>query len=240
MQSNFDFSFNLMAIGSVILSWCVIGFLAFRIYKKQEVKPKIWKVLVCILAGIFSFSINIPFSEQVLKISILPLGVWILYWILKSKEGRWEKYRAFAWLGFFANYLFLATYLLSIPLQHAVYPESQLSTFIGNTEKARVLNTHPSALNYSLNKKSLLDQIPTMKQNSIQGMQWYDEEEIRGEGSIKRNERFPYQLIGTSSKWGSGIKTNIYMEADGKGLLISTPRKQLYFRSEESLLKGVK
>ena len=28
----------------------------------------------------------------------------------------------------------------------------------------------------------------------------------------KRNERFPYQLIGTSPIWGSGLHTIIYIE----------------------------
>lgn len=77
-----------------------------------------------------------------------------------------------------------------------------------------------------------------MNPEKVEGMQWYYEKEFKDEQSIKRNERFPYQLAGTSPKWGSDLRPIIYIEADGKGLLISAPQKQLYFRSKESLLKG--
>jgi hypothetical protein len=43
-------------------------------------------------------------------------------------------------------------------------------------------------------------------------------------------------LIGTTPKKGSGIKAIIYVERDGKGLLISCPSKQYYFRAKEPFL----
>ena len=50
---------------------------------------------------------------------------------------------------------------------------------------------------------------------------------------------FHIYLLEASSKWGSGLHTIIYIENDGKGILISTPQEQLYFRSEDSLIEGV-
>ena len=55
----------------------------------------------------------------------------------------------------------------------------------------------------------------------------------------KRKERFPYLLTGVKPKWGSGIPTLIYLEEDGKGILITTPKKQLYFRSQQALVEGM-
>jgi hypothetical protein len=66
---------------------------------------------------------------------------------------------------------------------------------------------------------------------------WYEETYMNAE-STKTKERFPYQLIGTSPEWGSGFLTIIYLEEDGKGILLSTSNKQLYFRSEDSIIEG--
>ena len=52
-----------------------------------------------------------------------------------------------------------------------------------------------------------------------------------------RKERFPYLLTGTKPKWGSGIPTLNFLEKDGKGILITTPKRQLYFRAEQTLLE---
>ena len=76
-----------------------------------------------------------------------------------------------------------------------------------------------------------------MRQEEVFSDQWYEDTYMTE--SNKRNERFPYQLIGTSSKWGSGLETIIYIEDDGKGILLSTPKEQLYFRSEDSFIEGV-
>ena len=119
-----------------------------------------------------------------------------------------------------------------------VYPKDEPSTYISNVENASILNIHPSAKDRSLNKESLLNQLDTMRQETIFSDQWYEDTYMNTE-SNKRNERFPYQLIGTSSKWGSGLETIIYIEDDGKGILLSTPQEQLYFRSEDSLIEGV-
>ncbi|MEH7331407.1 hypothetical protein V7161_02025 [Neobacillus drentensis] len=236
---NFAFSFQLIPIISLILAWCVIAIIAYRMMKKLQVKPKTWKALVCVLVGLFSFSINFPsLWDTPIKISILPLGVWILYAFLKRKEGCWVTYRRFAWLGFWANFIFLVAALIAVPIQNATYPKNELSTYMSTVENASIRSIHPSGEKSVLDTDTLLKQLHNMSQEKIQGIQWYQEKEIRSEQSIKRNERFPYQLFGTSSKWGSGLYPIIYLEADGKGILVTAPQKQLYFRSDESLLKG--
>ncbi|MDN3019860.1 hypothetical protein PH210_27275 [Paenibacillus sp. BSR1-1] len=236
---NFAFSFQLIPIITLILAWCVIAIFAYRMMKKQQVKPKAWKALVCVLVGLFSFSINFPsLWDTPIKISILPLGVWILYSFLKRKEGRWVTYRRFAWLGFWANFIFLAAALIAVLLQNVTYPKDELSTYMSNVENAKIRSIHPSGKTRTLDTDMLLKQIHNMSREKVQGNQWYYEKEFRDEKSTKRNERFPYQLFGTTSKWGSGLHPIIYLEADGKGILVSAPQKQLYFRSNEPLLKG--
>ncbi len=240
MELHFDFTFSLISYIAGFLAWCIIGILAYRFYKRQQEKPKIWKVIICMLVGLFSFSLNWKLFETPIKFAILPLGVWILYFLLNGKKGRWERYRKFAWLGFFANYIFLAGTLLAVPLQHSIYSENELSTYIWDIENASIVNLHPTALDHSLDQESLREQVHSMVAKSVQGQQWYYEDDMAKGDSTNRHERFPYLLAGTSAKWGSGLETMIYLEADGKGMLVTTAKRQLYFRSKESLLKGDK
>jgi len=237
MEINFNFTINAVAIVTGILAWCSIIFLAYRVYKKQSVRPKVWKILLVMFVGLFSFSFKWNMFDTIVKFPILPLGVWILYFILKGREERWQTYRSFAWLGFWANFIFLASTLIAIPVHHVVYPKDEPSTYFSKVGNASILNIHPSATDRSLNKESLLKQLDTMRQEEVFSDQWYEDTYMTE--SNKRNERFPYQLIGTSSKWGSGLETIIYIEDDGKGILLSTPQEQLYFRSEDSFIEGV-
>ncbi|MFS0556074.1 hypothetical protein [Brevibacillus sp. 179-C9.3 HS] len=230
-------NYNTIEILTVILGWLVIVFFAYRIYQTQILKPKVWKIPLIILVGLFSFSINWNMFDTTFTLPILPLGVWILYFVFKGKDERWQTCRSFAWLGFGANFIFFALTLITIPVHHVIYPKDELSVYISNVENASIINIHPSAKDRSLNKDSLLKQLDTMRQEAIYSDQWYKETYINTE-SNKRNERFPYQLIGTSSKWGSGLQTLIYIEDDGKGILLSTPKKQLYFHSKDSLIEG--
>ena len=234
---NFDFNFNTISVLSGILGWGAIGFFAYRILKKKEIKPKGWKILVVIFVGIFSFTINWTMFDTLIKVPILPLGVWILYFVLNRKDGRWHIYRPFAWLGFWANFIFLLTTLLSLPLQSVIYPENEPSTYISSVENASIITIHPSAKDQALNKDILLEQLHNMKQEKVWSEEWY-RETYMGDESAKINERFPYQLIGTWAKWGSGIDSVIYLGEDGKGILISTSKKQYYFRSDDSFFKG--
>lgn len=222
-----------------LVAWGAIFILARRIYSKQDLKPIIWKLAIVIFVGLFSFSINLPYMDQQIKLAILPLGVWILYGIYSRKdEGKsWEKYRKYAWLGFFANFIFLAVSLI-LPLVHSgIYPDSEISTYISDINKARVIKTHPSAGNKILDKDSLLVQLDSIQEEPVYSEKWYYEAfESAGELS-KAEERFPYQLAGTEAKWGIGIEPMIFVEQDGKGILITTGQKQVYFRAEKSLLK---
>jgi hypothetical protein len=222
-----------------ILAIIAIGVLAYRIYKKQEEKPKKWKAFIVIIVGLFSFSITVPGFDAFVKIPILPLGVWILYFIYRNKVEKWVRYRRFAWLGFFANFIFLAATFLSYPFQSALYPENKLTTYMATVKEAKLVNIHPSAKNQQLNKNSLEKQINTMKKDSIPSEEWYYNTVVNVEPE-DRKERFPYQLTGTETKWGSGTSAVIYVEEDGKGLLVWTPTKQLYYRADSSILKGGK
>ena len=75
-----------------IFAWIIILILIRRIYVKQEFRPKVWKMVVVVFVGLFSFSINLPFMDQQIKIAILPLGVWILYGIYSKKnEGKRDR-----------------------------------------------------------------------------------------------------------------------------------------------------
>lgn len=234
-----NINYNIIEILTAILGWLVIVFFAYRIYQKQIVKPKVWKIPLIILVGLFSFSINLSMFDMIFKLPILPLGVWILYFVFKGKDERWQTCRSFAWLGFGANFIFFASTLITIPVHHVIYPKDELSVYISNVENASIINIHPSAKDRSLNKDSLRKQLDTMRQEAIYSDQWYKETYMDSLSS-KRNERFPYLLIGTSSKWGSGIHTLVYIEDDGKGILLSTPKEDLYFRSNDSLLQGGK
>lgn len=237
MEINFNFTINAVAIVTGILAWGFIISLAYRVYKKQSVRPKVWNILLVMFVGLFSFSFKWNMFDTMVKFPILPLGVWILYFI-KGREERWQTYRSFAWLGFWANFIFLGSTLIAIPFHHMIYPKNEPSTYISNVDNASILNIYPSAKGWSLNKESLLNQLDTMSQETVFSEQWYEDTYMNAE-SNKSNERFPYQLIGISSKWGSGLYTIIYIEDDGKGILLSTPQEQLYFRSENSIIEGV-
>lgn len=117
------------------LAFLLIGFLAYRIYKKQEEKPKRWKVFIVIIIGLFSFSFTLPVFDTFIKIPILPVGVGILYFIFRNKVEKWVAYRRFAWLGFLANFIFLAATFASFPLQHALYPVNESSTYLATLKK---------------------------------------------------------------------------------------------------------
>jgi hypothetical protein len=46
MVIDFDFTINAVAIITGLLAWSSIIVLAYRVYKKQSVKPKVWKILI--------------------------------------------------------------------------------------------------------------------------------------------------------------------------------------------------
>ncbi|MFP3916453.1 hypothetical protein U5N28_01480 [Lysinibacillus telephonicus] len=235
---NIESTFDVVATVFNIIAWSGILFWVYRVYKKQIIKPEIWKMLIVMIVGLFSFSIKFNLFQSIINIPILPLGVWILYFILKRREESWQKYRSFAWVGFWANFIFLAATLLTLPIHYLIYPNDKLSTYISNIEHAAIVTIHPSGNGQPLVKDDLLNQLETMEKQKINSSEWYQDIVINSDTN-ERNERFPYQLVGTFPKWGSGLHSIIYIEEDGKGILVSTPKEQLYFRSEMSLIERV-
>jgi hypothetical protein len=223
-----------------ILAIIAIGVFAYRIYKKQEEKPMKWKAFIVIIVGLFSFSITVPGFDAFVKIPILPLGVWILYFICRNKVEKWVKYRRFAWLGFIANFIFLAATFISFPIQNVLYPDNEITTYIENKENIELIKLHPSAREAEIKKDVLNKQLSKMKRNNIDSDEWYQQiEMIDAEPPNERVERFPYLLSGTKPKWGSALNNTVYVEKDGKGLLITTPKEQLYYRSGVSFITEV-
>ncbi|WP_054753252.1 hypothetical protein [Piscibacillus salipiscarius] len=114
------------------------------------------------------------------------------------------------------------------------YPSDELSTFITDAEEAQVVSIHPSGKEVEL--IHVANQLEQLEQQEIKSEQWYRDMTVRKENH-EIEERFPYVLTNTSPKSGSGFNGVIYLERDGKGILVTTKDRQYYFRSNESLLK---
>lgn len=236
---NFYFVNHFPSILMDIIAFIIIGILAKRIYKKHEEKPKIWKMLLILFIGLFAFSFTLPVYDAFVKIPILPLGVWILYFVFRNKVEKWMMYRRFAWLGFLANFIFLAAAFASFPIEKTLYPQDKLSTYIARTDQANIYTLHTSVKETTLKKGVLNKQLSEMQPERIDSQRWYNDIVNIDVPQEERKEKFPFQIMGTEPRWGSGLKTAIFVERDGKGLLITTQKKQYYFRSNESLVKGV-
>ena len=227
---------NIVAFASTILCWGIIILIALKLTKKQQLSLWNWKLIVAILVGLFSFSLTIQFQDNAVKIAVLPLGVWILFAFLRKRRESWEKYRKFAWLGFFSNYLFLAVSFLVEPIHESIFPTEQLSTYIGARSDIEIENLHPSAKQQQYIIDNLQQALTDFESTEFSVIEWYNETYFNYERP-KIEERFPYLVVGHEPKWGSGVATSIYIERDGKGILLSTTKTQYYFRSEHSILK---
>ena len=230
-----------------IIGWGILIGAVCYLYRKQTEKPVIWKMVIIIYIGLFCFNFSFIVSETPIKIAILPLGVWILILVFGKRKERWKVYRPFAWLGFFGNYIFLITTLLSSLVQSLLYPTDKVETFLAELNNPGILLIHPSGKQADLNKELFIESLSSWGIGKMDTQQWYyesfpeiKEEELEEEGQMPHQtmERFPYILIGATPKWGIGYESTIYMERDGKGMLISTEKGQYYFRSSESVLKG--
>ncbi|MBA2176574.1 hypothetical protein H0266_16930 [Halobacillus locisalis] len=231
-----NLQFELIPTLFSIFAWGVILVIAHFLYIKQEINPTRWKAFIVLFIGVFSFSFSWLMDSTVMRFPILPLGVWIVYAALKNKEAKWPAYRRFAWLGFWSNFLFLATSLLSVYGQDLVYPPDQPSTYLADVTEASVVPSHPSAKEVALRDEALED-LSKWNQKAVNSVQWYKEGDL-WEDPNKRDERFPYLLKDADSKWGSGADSQVYIEEDGKGLLITTMQEQYYYRTEQSVLVG--
>lgn len=227
---------NVINFISIFLCWLIIILVVHKIAVKQNTSLKNWRLYVVILIGFFSFGFVFSFFERNFTITIFPLGVWILYIFLHKKEETWLKYRSFAWLGFWSNYLFLVMSLISWPIHHWIYPPDNLSTYFSRSEEVKILSIHPSAKEQDKPIGHLQKVLTDFKLKNFYAAEWYNEMYFNSD-TEKAKERFPYIVLEQQSKWGSGIESTIYLEKDGKGVLVSTSKKQYYFRSEHSIIK---
>ncbi|WP_312094312.1 hypothetical protein [Niallia sp.] len=233
-----------------IIGWAIlIGFMCL-LYKRQIEKPVVWKMAIVVYIGLFCFNFQFTLGDSQLKIAILPLGVWILLFVFRKKKERWKIYRPFVWLGFFGNYIFLMTTLFIPPLQNLLYPTDKVETFLAELDDPSIVLIHPSGNQAVLNKEVFRKSLSSWELRTMDVQQWYQEsfpdfinddvgidwEEEQEYEPHQTNEQFPYVLMGATSKWGSGYESAIYIETDGKGMIISTEKGQYYFRTSESIL----
>ena len=216
-----------------LIAWGIILSLVVFLYRKQAEKATWWKIIIAYFAGIFSFSITFTYFNEPVQLAILPLGLWILFAVLYQRNS-WQKYRPYAWLGFGANFIFLLATLIASPLHQAVFPNNELSTFVSDLQQAHIITTHPSASEFASLQSNAAAQIANAKKGVIQSHLWYNET-IMTESDAKI-EKFPYVLVGAASKKGSGYHPTIYIEKDGKGILIVTKQQHHYFLLSESIL----
>ena len=225
---------SLSSIILIICSWAAIGLLFFKVYKKGE-QLQIWKALVFLFIGMFTFNISLEWWDLPFRIPVIPLGLGILYAFF-GREGRresWQRYRRFAWIGFYSTFFFLAAALLQKPLDGWLYPKDTMSTYISDVNQMEVIGIHPDAKRVSLNKGSLQQALQKADPRPFDVEAVYNEV-FDGNG---KHERFPYLISGAIPKRGSGMEAIIYIEEDGRGFLISpSDGRQLYFRTEETVL----
>ncbi|MCV9888013.1 hypothetical protein [Metabacillus halosaccharovorans] len=236
MEINWDFELNTIELACTILAWMVLAFWLWRIYNAQHIeeRPDLWKVIFTVFIGLFSFSLTLPLFDEVLSLAVLPLGVWILYGILKRYE-RWQAYRKYAWIGFLGNYIFFGAAILAIGLSGLVYPKDSIETYLADVSNVELIPIHPSGKKVDLNITKLQESLVTFEHEQSNVVQWYEEireqkwptEENKEPG--KAQEKFPYLLTGVKAKAGEHVQ--VYVELDGKGLLVTTEDRQYYFRS---------
>ncbi|MGE7876562.1 hypothetical protein [Peribacillus muralis] len=218
-------------------SYILIGTLFAIIYRKQPASPKLWKAILVLMLGMFAFHFTFNLAGEIISIPFLPIGVALLSWLL-GRQGnavRWQRFRRFAWLGFLSNFIIIAFALLAIPLDGIMYPKDVPSTYMMDVKKASLIASHPHSKEGTLNKAKLEKLMGQMTQKKIESESWYNR--IREDGDHK--EKFPYIMNGTIPAKGSGLKAIIFIEEDGRGILI-TPNKgrQVYFRIKESIVTG--
>ncbi|UFT99379.1 hypothetical protein KO561_19790 [Radiobacillus kanasensis] len=226
----FDLEFSIPHIILYLLEFALIAFLFMRIYKKREFPTKLWVAILATIIGLIALSIDIPVRDEIIHLSILPLGAWALYFLWK-RSNKWETYRKFAWLGFLTSYISIMTILGAEIFHDLIYPKDDVSIYLANIEEASVIRLIEDVPFVSLNASNLEKQLFSFEEKDVQSSNWYHETD---NGKPKR---FPYQLIGTNPRFGSYLDSVIYIEKDGKGLLIQTEDHQYYFRSEQSFLE---
>jgi hypothetical protein len=220
------------------IAWGIMIIGAVIMIRRQKHQAPFWRAFLVFMVGVFTISYTFEPRGIMVRIPILPLGVLILYLTLRRKNGRWERYRRFAWFGFAGNILLAIMSLAAIPLSSIVYPQDSPTTYLSNPQEVSILKSHPAGSEVSLDHKKLVEQLEGMKQAQPDGEMWYMESTVEDEDQSKAPERFPYLLNGVEPKWGSGLSPLIYVEGNGKGLLILSGDTQYYYQLSESILKG--
>lgn len=235
MQIDWHYSWNVVDAAAGLLGWLVVLGLIIRQRRKQETRRPIWKILLVTLAGFFSLSIKISLFGQIVNVALLPLGLWVAYLFLRNRS--WKDYRKFTWVGFAANYLFLVTALLAGFLHSSLYQPNAPSTYLAHLEKAKIVAIHPSAREANFERDLFLSSLAEVKVSDMSGtLDWYHESKLE-DGTQYQKERFPYSLLGAKARWGSGLHATVYLEDDGKGLLLATKDRYYYYRSEKPMLR---
>lgn len=237
MTFQLDFPGNIVAFAGSAVGWMIVLVLLLLQFRKPSPtdKPALWKALLALLAGMFSFSIQTAWFGVPVKLALLPIGV-ILLAVALRKRNRRSFYIRIGWIGFAANYVFLAVTLLSAAVHNGLYAKEKASTYLAELSQVRLIAIHPSGEPASLDKERLQREFPELRPEAVDGLTWHREAIMENSPQYKQ-ERFPYMLIGAKSSWGSGLRALIYIEADGKGLLIHSPDKDYYFRSESMLVE---
>ncbi|MHA6480839.1 hypothetical protein ACX1C1_02695 [Paenibacillus sp. strain BS8-2] len=223
---------NIVESLSTVLGFGVFIGIVFYYYRKVKrgERPNPWKALLIACICLFSFTFNTPIGEYTGKLAILPLGVWLVYGL--TRKSSWPQYRRFAWIGFWSNYVLLATGLLGHYMYDVVYPKQTIATYLANVEEARLVAIHPSAPEASLDTVQFENALQTLElQPSYDGMS------LGYKANETEKEPFPYLLLGTKSRWGSGIEAEFYMQSDGKGLLMIWDNRYMYYTSQMTMLR---
>ncbi|MEK4699995.1 hypothetical protein MKX47_10390 [Solibacillus sp. FSL R7-0668] len=214
---------NGIQLSLIIISWIISFFYCIHLSKKHGITW--WRGLIVFVIGLFSFSFSLPFFQTTIQIAILPLGIFFLYLALRNKDS-WEKYRHFAWSGFLLNYVFLFILIVSYFVSPLVYQPERLSTYIRSTEQLQLISTATDQTQILALTNDIIEQanleILTFEKPP------YEE----------TPERFPYLLMGQQAQKGSAITSKIYIEENGKGILVDSNQKQYYFTVPSSLFEG--
>ena len=222
--------------GFVIGTWLIIVLLFMKIWMQQDEKVPLWRAIVVCLVGLFTLSINLPLFEEYREIAILPLGVWVIVFLLRNKETRWAAYRKFAWLGFLSNYIFLLIFIIETLLYRALYPADELATYVQSLEHAEVFVIHESVEEKVL-ASNALENLQHASKAAYNAFDWH-ETAIFSE-SEERFEQFPYILTDIEPKNSFPYQFSIYIERDGNGILLTSEKVQYYFRTAKPVLQEV-
>jgi len=211
--------------------------IAYRIYKKQELKPTWWKIPLLFYLGLLSFSINFSFFNKLHQFALLPLGAGLFYLITKNRLETREKYKRFVWLGFFANYAFFIASIAALLLSNLLFPKDELSTYIKSLDNAEVFITHSSMEEPVQLTDDAYDLLAKANPGHMEVDQWYiaqaHVEQTRTE------ELFPYMLQNVTTPAGLNVEVFFYIEKDSKGLLVLTPTAHYYFRTANAFIEKV-